>query len=152
MSKPVTPIAVANHLLNKGDDIDVLKLIKLVYLCHGWHLAVEGKPLLSEQAQAWRNGPVLPSLYFAVRRFGNNAVTPPIIEGLDGIKNDVTDLAPAQARVVDEVYRNYKKYDGVDLSELTHEKGTPWYAAWHAGEGRNVTILDEDIRQHYLTI
>ena len=37
-NKTVTPISVANALLKKDKDLDQLKLMAMVYLCHGWHL------------------------------------------------------------------------------------------------------------------
>ena len=46
----ISPVAVANYLLEKDAKsacagMDQLKLIKLVYICHGFHLAEFGKPL-----------------------------------------------------------------------------------------------------------
>ncbi|WP_131993555.1 type II toxin-antitoxin system antitoxin SocA domain-containing protein [Dokdonella fugitiva] len=40
-----------------------MQLLKLVYLCHAWTLGLLGRPLLREEVQAWRYGPVFPALY-----------------------------------------------------------------------------------------
>ena len=59
----VDPKAVANKFLELGErdgvsDITPMKLLKLVYIAHGWHLALsEGKkPLVNEASEAWKYG------------------------------------------------------------------------------------------------
>jgi len=46
-------LAVANYLIGKahseGDRITVMKLLKLVYIAHGWSLGLTGKPLIGEE-------------------------------------------------------------------------------------------------------
>ena len=64
---PFSAAAVANeflHLAHRDDrPITPLKMQKLVYFAHGWHLAITGAPLISEPIQAWQYGPVISSLY-----------------------------------------------------------------------------------------
>lgn len=51
-----------------------MQLHKLLYYAHGWYLAVVGKPLLNETVSAWKHGPVVPSLYYDLKRFGARPV------------------------------------------------------------------------------
>ena len=73
------PKAVANYFLDcakeDGESLTLLKLVKLVYLAHGWHLGLTGDPLIKENVEAWRYGPVVPSIYHDLKIFGNNAIT-----------------------------------------------------------------------------
>jgi putative zinc finger/helix-turn-helix YgiT family protein len=46
-----------------GDVITPLKLQKLVYYAQAWFTAYFGKPLVTENCQAWIHGPVFPELY-----------------------------------------------------------------------------------------
>ena len=39
-----------------------MKLQKLAFYSHAWHLAWEEKLLFSDRIEAWANGPVVPSL------------------------------------------------------------------------------------------
>ncbi len=45
--------------------VDKLKLLKLCYFAHGWHLAWNGRPLFSEPLEACRYGPVPRALWNA---------------------------------------------------------------------------------------
>src|SRR3569833_3739547 len=70
--------AVANYILDIADErgvaVSPMKLLKLVYFSHGWHLAVTGKPLLNEQVEAWKFGPVVSELYHEFKAFGNSPI------------------------------------------------------------------------------
>lgn len=72
---PLETGAVANYLLDladaSGDPVSPMKLQKLLYYAHGWHLAVTDRPLLNEFVEAWRWGPVIPSIYHEFKEFGD---------------------------------------------------------------------------------
>ena len=142
----VSPIAVANYLINRGDigDLTPLKLMKLVYLSHGWNLVYNDGPLVDEQAQAWRYGPVFPSLHFAVRHFADLPVVGTIAPRYAG---DFGKLTDDQKWMVDTVVDIYGKVDGIKLSAMTHNPGTPWFNTFKK-HGKNSPIADADIRAH----
>jgi uncharacterized phage-associated protein len=54
---PFDSKAVANEFLKlaeqDGVKLSPMKLLKLVYFAHGWHLALKGEPLLNERVEAW---------------------------------------------------------------------------------------------------
>ena len=72
--KAVSPLVVANYFVVRAAEndkmLDIIQLVKLVYLAHGWCLGITGKPLLSSQVEAWRYGPVIPEVYYAFRQQG----------------------------------------------------------------------------------
>ena len=144
----VTSIAVANYLLEKakaeGKNLTPLQLIKLVYLCHGWHLAFDRGPLLVDPPLAWRDGPIVPSMYYALRHFGNTPVKGPIEEGYGPIVMPNT----SQTQVIDAVFDAYKHMSASALSALTHQPNTPWDKVWSA-KGGNAVIPDELIEPHF---
>src|SRR5262245_28802202 len=76
------PRAIANRVLEirqeAGETTTVMQLIKLVYIADGWSLALRGKPLSKEDPQAWQYGPVYPTVYNAVRKYGSQPVISPI--------------------------------------------------------------------------
>jgi uncharacterized phage-associated protein len=88
---------------------------------HAWHLAWRGRPLVTEQFQAWANGPVCREL-FATHR-GRYVIE----AGAFGAGNPEA-LGPDQKQVIDDVLQAYLPLTGAQLSELTHAE-TPWAAA-----------------------
>ena len=93
------PKAIANYFLElaRADDEELspLKIQKLVYYANGWHLAIKGKPLISEQVEAWPYGPVVPSLYRAFRSYGDGPITEPARE----TETEFSDNDPWEMRV-----------------------------------------------------
>ena len=75
---PYLVVAVANSFLDiaksAGKLVDPMKVQKLVYFAHGWHLGFEQGALSAEYAQAWRWGPVFPKLYDAVKIWGSETI------------------------------------------------------------------------------
>lgn len=152
-------LAVANYFIDKataeGKALDHLKLQKLTYVAHGWFLAVHGQPLLNEPVEAWKYGPVIPGLYQEFKYCGNG----PIRENgilYRGGRPTVPSIAyddEAARSVVDTVWERYKRYTGVQLSNVTHQPGTPWEQTWSEAPGRKgLTIPNERIEQHFLEL
>lgn len=54
---------VATYILMEMGEIPTMKLHKLVYYSQAWSLVWDGKPLFTEQIEAWANGPVIRKLY-----------------------------------------------------------------------------------------
>ncbi len=131
-----TPIAVANTLLDIATsrgikDLTPMKIQKLVYYAHGWWLGVKGKPLIDEQVEAWPYGPVVPSVFDAVKKYGNTPITRYLVTSYE----DAFDIAPQKVpeyasedvrNLLDWIVDQYGRHTGITLSNLTHLPGTPW--------------------------
>ena len=142
-NKTHSPISVANYLLDKGDNLDQLKLIKLVYLCHGWSLGILDAPLVNETAEAWQYGPVFPSLYEVTQIFGKSIVGPLLGD------NKIAKLTKPQKELVNLVYDKYSHLNGVQLMRMSHEPGTPWHTVWVKHPYKQAPIGDDLIKRHY---
>jgi len=146
------PLSISRFMLesaqdSKVNDMTPMKLLKLVYIAHGWHLGILDEPLLTEQAQAWQYGPVVPSVYHEFKRFYRNPVPFSEIELLPK-----ANLDPTQGRVLVMVWGAYSHFSGIQLSEMTHQEGTPWWKTWNQFGGRErkgVPIDNMLIRDHY---
>ncbi|GAB1260789.1 Panacea domain-containing protein [Aurantivibrio plasticivorans] len=140
-------LSVAEYVLNKGRESDInftpMQVIKLVYLCHGWMLGLLGRPLIDEEIEAWRYGPVVPSVYHAVKKYRSEPI--PLDEKLSiGIETFDSD----EKLIMDQVVNLYKGFNGLQLSQLTHESGTPWSQIWEEF-GQNWTIPNGLITKHF---
>ena len=138
-SMPLPAKAVANYFLDraKRDRIPMtqMKIQKLVYIAHGWHLAMLDRPLIREKIEVWRWGPVIPDLYHDLKEFGNQPVTRKSVEiVIDGTavnlrapKISFADRDTDTTKILlDRVWKVYRGYTAAQLSAMTHRKGTPW--------------------------
>ena len=157
---PFDARAVANYFLeladNEGQTLDPMKIQKLVYLAHGWSLALLGKPLITDKVEAWQYGPVIRSLYSAFADCGSGPITHPALVRADGSFM----LGPARLDgigspwnadikgLLDEVWRVYGSYTGIQLSNYTHQEDSPWARTWQPGV-KSLVISDETIKKYF---
>lgn len=151
------PISVANFFIKKsleaGQLLTPMKVVKLVYIAHGWHLGLTGKPLLNEVAQAWKYGPVVPSVYNEFKSYQSKPITQ-VAWSLapSGELNDYPLSDEALVPFLERIWDVYKGYTGTDLSALTHQENTPWYETWNLGGGKDnlgAPIPNPLIERHY---
>ncbi|WP_207815410.1 Panacea domain-containing protein [Pseudomonas sp. BNK-6] len=138
--------AVAQQILNEcreaGDPaVTPMQLLKLVYIAHGYMLARHGVPLINEPVQAWQYGPVVRSVYQAVRDFRSSPVTQVPSAPMENFNAD-------ERTIMRDVARTYGKADGVTLSAATHQPGTPWSVTWN-NQGKNAVISNDMIESFY---
>lgn len=145
---------VANYFLEKSFDegvaITQMKLLKLVYIAHGWHRGYFETNLINEAVKAWRYGPVIPDLYRKIKHYGRKDIDAPI-DGYGSIR-DMHLPNEQTLDLLDHVWDSYKDKDGIELSALTHEPNTPWDITWKASGGdtfAGATIANELIEDHY---
>src|SRR4051812_44914064 len=129
-----TTESVANFFIEKaiaGEcfDLTQMKLQKLVYYAHGWHLGLSGDPLFLEPVQAWTYGPVIYSLRKEFGEFGAN----PIDRKARGIKWDGGTLTDFDFELEDsermtpflqKIWHVYRGLSAVQLTNMTHAPGT----------------------------
>lgn len=150
-----TPIEIADFFLKKGLQsntvITPLKLIKLVYIAHGWHLGFLDQPLFKENVQAWKYGPVIPIVYYACNSYGNKP-----IKELISYENNIplsAIIPDTKTRVLlTKIWERYCHLSGVQLSSLTHQPDTPWDITWNKNDGyqtRHTVIPNKLIEKHY---
>jgi len=114
---------IANYFLElaekEGRPIFPLKMQKLIYLAHGWSLALRGEPLINDDIEAWKYGPVVPRLYHEFKKYGATAIKAP------ANAPDV-EIDPETKGLLQAVWKRYSKFTGIQLSTLTHEPGYAW--------------------------
>lgn len=137
-------IKIAKKLLDlsgSASDMTPMKLIKLVYIAHGWMLGLYGRPLISEDVEAWKYGPVIPEVYREIKKYGATPVK-------ELPEEYSVALDSQEENVIQQVYEKYIKFDGLDLSAMTHAPGTPWHEVWHSA-GYQTRIDNEKIKNYY---
>ena len=152
--------AVANYfVLNyRQHGITPLKIQKLIYLAHGWHLAYIDEPLvIDEYVEAWQHGPVFPSIYHAFKYLGRKPIIEPLIEFSYRDDNSIKINTPqipksdkVTCKLLTTIWDAYGKFTGNYLSKLTHQENSPWSKArGDVKTYRNITIDNKVIMDHY---
>ncbi|KPH09110.1 DUF4065 domain-containing protein [Rhizobium acidisoli] len=155
---PYSAKAIANAILNKagedGQKITHLKLQKLLYYVCGYYVAATGKPLIDHTFEAWEYGPVVPEIYQEFKAYGGQPITSLATE-VDWEQGTWTPVPmPTEDRalnkVLDFVMKNYGKYTGAQLSDMTHRDGSPWDVTRKENPGmRGVDIPLDLIKNHF---
>jgi uncharacterized phage-associated protein len=143
MPAPYSPHIIANYFielsLQTGKELTPMKLVKLVYISHGWYLGLTNKPLIIEGVQAWKYGPVVTSVYHDFKHYGNQQITSMVISQSD-------------IEFLNKIWDVYKDMNGLQLSTLTHQKDTPWDIVWNQKDGKKINgalIPNDIIKNHY---
>jgi uncharacterized phage-associated protein len=165
MAPPYPTLAVANYFIDKSRrrfarGVGPMKLQKLIYFAHGWHLAITGRPLIDEPVEAWKYGPVIPSVYHEFKSYGREEIDFPAFQlaGLNAEKyvpqiprDDSETLA-----ILDRVWQLYGRLSGPKLSAMTHQPDTPWAKTWERsqeqGKMRGADIPDSSIEKYFRDI
>ncbi len=149
-----TPSHVANFILTQaeGEGVPVtqLKLLKLVYLLYGWVRAILDERLFDEDIQAWRLGPVVPSLYHEFKRFGSDPITErSLCMDDDGIITvpSISGNHPVEM-VMRKAWDVYKPFTAFALVNKTREPDSPW-AKHYDSSSTHQTIPDADIQEYF---
>lgn len=122
-----------------------MKLLKLTYIAHGYHLGFNKGPLIENSIQAWKYGPVIPELYHATKKFSNFPVDIELIDLLT-----TQDLKEEDKHFVSLIWNAYKHLGGLQLSTLTHQPETPWAKIYDGEYHKN--IPNEVIKDYYTNL
>ena len=159
---PYKAAHIANFILESARedgirDISILKLLKLVYIFFGWTCVAHPRTyLFSDPIEAWDYGPVVPSLYYELRKFGKGQ-----IKELATLYDPFDDRDPREPKkdemadneifgTLNTIWDSYKNASAQHLVALTHEEGSPW---WNTYDGtRNKEIPKELIRNYYMNL
>lgn len=150
-------IAVANGFLDlaRASALTVppttnMKVQKLVYIAHGFTLAMRHEPLISSHVHAFQWGPVIPVLYEALKKYGDKPVPGPVELLPETEPLNVNDADGVYAAIVRGVWDKYGKLSAAQLSNITHQPDTPWDKTWKASPFG--VIPNDLIESHYLDL
>ncbi len=119
-----------------------LQIQKLTYISHGYMLAIHNRPLIDDEIQAWKHGPVIPNVYEVFKKWNSRVI--------ESIPTKPKQFEKEELEIMNTVFANYGKYCGFYLSQITHEDGdkpTPWRRCY-IPETKN-TISDGITQEYY---
>ena len=161
-------ISIANYFIDKANEnregrhpFTLLRLVKYVYIAYGFGMAILDKKIIDERfdkVEAWKYGPVIPSVYHSFKHNGKDPITTKSIvlvqEEEDGTPDFITPEIDrnntALVKLLDFVWDRYEDYSISELIDILHDDGTPWKYCYK--EGENVSIPDEMTKIYYDSI
>ena len=138
--------ALANTILQRSFEerirITPMKLQKLLYFICADYMKKNNKPLISENFEVWKYGPVLSSIYYEFQSYGAKPITQfaKDAQGNVYIVNQENDKILSS---INSIWNTYKDYTGIELSKMTHKENSAWYKAYISNEPY---LRDEDIK------
>lgn len=146
-------LSVANYFIGLAErnesPIKILRLMKLTYIAHGFMLAILDRSALNprfDRVEAWKYGPVIPSVYHSFKAYGNNPITKKTVILQEEKENDnylVNSVTPElegaeEQKICNLVWKMYSGYDDGKLVELLHKQGSPWALVYEPGQNRPI--------------
>lgn len=126
--KTQSALEVADYILLKASERDIaitpMKLQKLLYFAHGWMLGVYKRPLIKEQFEAWKHGPVVRTLFDTAKSYGSNYIDRLLVT--TNTKELEGKIDKYEEKIIDFTIDMYGQFSALELSELTHRENTPW--------------------------
>lgn len=143
-------LSVANYFIElahkEGKPIHLLGLVKRVYIAHGFALALLHRGLLDprfDKVEAWKYGPVIPSVYHSFKQYKRDNITQPTVmlhQDEFGVYDFITPVIDVEQdkMIVEMVWKRYHDYSDNTLVDLTHMEGSPWKVCYKEGENREI--------------
>ena len=153
---------IANLFLSEFDpqqfDVSNLKLNKVLFYVHAFHLVRFSQPLIRNHFEAWDHGPVVRVVYHEFKSFGAAPITSLARhlsyetgqEEIIGYENIDLSLRT----FIEKVAAHYMKLSALELREMTHRPGGPWHQVYTSSrESRGIRdrIPNELIEKHLAT-
>lgn len=149
---------IANYILDRceqnGAEMTNLSLQKVLYFCHATTLANLGRPLIKQSFEAWKHGPVIPSLYREFKIFGEKKISSRAHK-IDLVSGNKVCCDPSLDHELREALNKsidfYSRISSFYLVQLSHEAGSPWDKVWnHTGNANpGMKITNQDITNYY---
>ena len=143
-----------------GKSLRPLRLMKLVYLSYAYCLVYLDKNVLNprfDKVEAWKLGPVIPSVYHSFKDYGNKPIThfTEVFTGTTEM-DDGEELASLYTpRVHDEdvksvcllVWGEFSSFTDGQIVDFLHKDGSPWQCVYK--EGENARISDNLTKEYF---
>jgi len=124
------------------DGISNLKLQKLLYYTQGFSYQRLNRPLFNDDFEAWAYGPVIREVYNTYKCCGQNPI---LSDDGDSISVDEQEL-----ELLLDVSREYGKYTGTTLSNMTHMAGGLWRKTYEKDKNNIISkeLIKEEFQNH----
>ena len=112
--------------IKQGIPITQMKLQKMLYFGQGLNLVKNNEPLVQEMFQAWKYGPVIPSIYSTYKFYGSDPITDTYWIGSQSkLEDEISKIDNQSRNILDLTWESTKQISAIKLSNWTHAEGSP---------------------------
>jgi len=135
--------------IEEGKAVTQMKLQKMVYFAQGYHLAKYSLPLIEEEFEAWKYGPVIPSIYQLYKLYGSEPIIDTsLITDLAFLERKLLSLDTKAIEAINYTWQVTKNLSASNLSAWTHKEGSPWYKAYTPALS-SIKINNNNIKDYF---
>ena len=153
----VSPQEIANYFLNKENhDITNVKLNKLLYISFGWFAAYHKLFLFEEKIEAWKFGPVIPSIYHQFKIYGKNRIDSKAVTNYKDIPLE-PDIRTSRFNerdmvidVLEEIWILYGHKTASELIEITYSPESPWSQTYYKQFKNKISKYSTEINKEQI--
>ena len=146
---PKSAYYVADYLiLNSTTHLTPLHINKLVFFSHGWNLGILKKPLIVDVVEAWKYGPIIPSIYHIFKKYVQKKIIPEKYFPTDENKYVENLFTNENKKIMNAVIDVYAEKSGEELIAITHQRGSPW-DKFYIPDERYIEIPNDIIKEYY---
>ncbi len=117
-----------------------MKVNKLLYYAQAWSLVRLGRPLFNEPIEAWKHGPVIPTIYHRYEQCKENPVPIPSDTSF------LNTISAEEAQLLMDVAREYDGLSAWQLRNQSHGSNEPWMKVYDPDKFHTV-ITKEDMEE-----
>jgi uncharacterized phage-associated protein len=121
------------------EGITHLKLQKILYLAQAYYLAKFKIPLFKEEMEAWKYGPVIPSIYKKYRKKGREAIIS------EEANDDKIKISKKDKEILRKFWEMFGGYTASRLVDIIHSH-QPWKEAYSSPSQK---ISLDSIKKYY---
>ncbi|ASM34650.1 prophage ps3 protein 01 [Campylobacter sputorum subsp. bubulus] len=139
---------VSKYILTKcnleNNPISNLQLQKTLYYIQYEFLTKMDKPLFEDDFEAWKFGPVIPSVYYEYSHIGAFKIGANY-ENYDSI---LKNMSSYETELLNSIIEDKRTKDAWFLVDDTHKKGNAWDLVFKNGIGFRDTISKKQIKEN----
>lgn len=118
------------------------RLQKILYLCQlFWYIDHDESKMITEDFQAWPNGPVIPEIYDYFSIYQDGDMCP-----LRNVKT--SSLSDDERTLINRIVDSTIDTPTETIIDFTHTKGSPWDLVYRDGQGAYGVISKESLKQY----
>lgn len=149
--KTIDTIVLSNYILKHYGPMSHLKLQKLVYYCDAYSLAYFGKPLITDDFEAWVHGPVCRRLYDSLKDKSKLYSDVAYTTDKTDVDKEFATLTFDQQSLINNILSQLSSWSSFELEASTHQED-PWKNArrgYNEADKCSVIINKDDMKEYY---